>query len=225
MKIKYIVTVPKTDDVKETNLVSDTLKSVTAIIGSSKDEVSVVRYELNKEEEEINKEVLEKTANTFTHIVVINAGSTLKDHFRKTVEEYVGSDVETVFLPIVELYTEEEGNYSFRAFLNSSLWKPYLTDEVGKLDLKLSKRGIDLIQYGALIPLDVIKKYAFKTDIKYYSYFEFFNRILHNGVKVLSIPRTVLTCKKDYELKSVPKDEKIEEFKKTQEVFLDTVNN
>lgn len=225
MKIKYIVTVPKSDDVKETNLVSDTLKSITGIIGSSKDEVSVVRYEPNKEEEEINKEISNKTANTFTHVVIVNAGSTLKDHFRKTAEEYVNTDQETVFLPIVELYTEEEGNYSFRAFLNSSLWKPYLTDEVGKLDLKLSKRGIDLIQYGALIPLNVLQKYPFKQDIKYYSYFEFFNRVLQNDVKVVSIPRTLLVCKKDYELKNVPKDEKLEEFKKTQETVSNVATN
>lgn len=225
MKIKYIVTVPKSDDVKETNQVSDTLKSITTIIGSSKDEVSVVRYELNKEEEEINKEIATKTSDTFTHVVIINAGSTLKDHFRKTVEEYVNTDQETVFLPIVELHTEEEGNYSFRAFLNSSLWKPYLTDEVGKLDLKLSKRGIDLIQYGAIIPLNLLKKFPFKEDIKYYSYFEFFNRILNNNMKVVSIPRTLLLCRKDYELKNVSKDEKLEEFKKTQEMFLSTVSN
>jgi len=224
MKIKYIVTVPKSEDATEANLISETLKSVTTIIGSSRDEVSVVRYELNKEEEEINKEV-NKTADAFTHVVIINAGSTLKDHFRKTVEEYVGSDKETIYLPIVELYTEEAGEYSFRAFLNSSLWKPYLTDEVGKLDLKLSKRGIDLIQYGAIIPLDILKKYSFKEDIKYYSYFEFFNRVLSNEVKVKSIPRTLLLCKKDYELKNVSKDEKLEEFKKTQEVFLTTVVN
>lgn len=224
MKIKYIITVPKTDDVKETNLTSDTLKSVVSTIGITRDEVSIVRYSLNKEEEEINKEIV-KIKDDYTHVIILNAGSSLKDHFRKTVEEYVGSDVEQVFLPIVELHTEEEGNYSFRAFLNSSLWKPYLTDEVGKLDLKLSRRGIDLIQYGAIIPLNVLKKFSFKEDIKYYSYFEFFNRVLHNGVKVVSIPRTLLLCKKDYELKDISKEEKLEEFKKTQEVFLETTTN
>lgn len=215
MKIKYIVTVPKTDDLTETNLISDTLKSVTRIIGTTRDAVATVRYEEGKEEIGINNEVT-NTDDSFTHIVLINAGSSLKDHFRTTAEEYV-IDPKMVYLPLVELYTEEElTGLDFRAFLNSSVWKPYFTDEAGVLDAKLAKRGVDLIHYGAIIPLSVIKTHPLREDIKYYSYFEFFNRILHNNVLVNGVPKAMMKCIKDYELKAIPKEEKMEEFKKAQ---------
>lgn len=217
MKIKYIITVPKTDDLTETNLMSDTLKSITGIIGepSYKDAVATVRFEEGKEEIGINAEV-SNTDDSFTHVVVINAGSSLKDHFRTTAIEYVTYS-NVVYLPLVELYSDEDGaGLDFRAFLNSSVWKPYFTDEPGILDAKLAKRGVDLILYGAIIPLAVLKAHPLKEDIKYYSYFEFFNRIIHNKTQILGLPKTMVKCIKDYELKSVSKEEKIEEFKKAQ---------
>lgn len=215
LKIKYIVTVPKTDDLTETNLTSDTLKSIVGIVGTTRDAVATVRFDEGKEEVEINAEVA-ATDDSFTHVVVINAGSSLKDHFRSTADEYV-TDSEKVYLPLVELYTEEETTgLDFRAFLNSSVWKPYFTDELGILDAKLAKRGVDLILYGAIIPLSVIKAQPLREDIKYYSYFEFFNRILHNKIEIIGLPKTMAKCIKDYELKSIPKDVKIEEFKKAQ---------
>ena len=74
--------------------------------------------------------------------------------------------------------------------------------------------------YGALIPVSVVQKYKFKTDIKYYSFFEYLNRIINSSVPVLGIPKVTLKCIKDYELKGVPKQEKIDFFKKATTDYL-----
>jgi hypothetical protein len=212
MKINYIVTVP--GDLSTMN--QNTLASINANLKED-DKITELCYGTITEEEVLNN-YIKTISPEFTHVVLISDGSFISEVAREIYETYAENN-EEVYLPIVELHSIEEGN-PFRGFLNASLWKPYFAEEVGELDLPLSLKGVDLILYGALIPTSVITKYAFKPEIKYYSFFEYFNRLLNKKVEVIGIPKIVLKCVKDYELKDLPKEEKLSAFKFAQVNYL-----
>ncbi len=183
------------------------------------DKITDLSWMTKTEEETINEYVSTLKEGEFTHICIINDGSILREQAATVTEAYV-EDNETVYLPMVELCNDDKGKPMFKGFLNASIWKPYFAEEAGVLDQTLALRGVDLILYGALIPTSVITKYKFKTDIKYYSFFEYLSRLIHSSVPVLGIPKITLRCIKDYELKDVPKEEKMEFFKKAQSDYL-----
>lgn len=211
-KINYIVTIYC--DTETINTPTKTTEdSIRENLGVE-DKVTNLFWGDKTEEEVINEYISTLKEDEFTHICIINDGSILKDNFSRVMNTYVDNN-ETVYLPIVELNNDSDnkGVLSFKGFLNSSIWKPYFAEEVGVLDLPLSKRGVDLILYGALIPLSVVKKYKFKPEIKYYSSFEFLNRIINSSIPVLGIPKVTFKCITDYELKGVTKEEKVKFFK------------
>lgn len=213
-KINYIISVEGDKGLAQ----EVTRKSIEAVLNPG-DKITEVCYGTQTEEEVLNDHIKTIDSEKFTHIVIVNDGSTLKESAADVVKTYV-DDETTVFLPIVELCEEaKSGKPSFKGFLNSSIWKPYFAESIGTLDLTLCVRGVDLILYGAIIPVAVAQKYTFKTDIKYYSFFEYLSRLVHSEVPVLGIPKLTLRCIKDYELKSVSKEEKLIHFKQAQSSY------
>lgn len=221
MAINYIVTVNGDKGFAK----AETLDSIKKNL-SAGDVITQVCYGTLTEEEALNECV--QHINTSiempcTHIVIINDGSVLKDSVSEVFSIYA-TEEKTILLPIVELFNDinvdKNQVNTFKGFLNASLWKPYFAEEIGVLDSTLCTRGVDLILYGALIPISIAKEYSFKTDIKYYSFFEYLSRVIHNEIPVLGIPKVTLRCVKDYELKDVSKEEKLEWFKKAQSSFL-----
>ena len=211
MKINYIITVYGDKSIPQQN----TLESVNAILKEG-DKVTLLSYGTLSEEEVLNTYIA-TLPTEFTHVVLVSDGSFVSIAAREIYETYA-QDIDKVYLPIVELHSIEENN-PFRGFLNASLWKPYFAEEVGELDLSLSLKGVDLIIYGALIPVSVITKYTFKPEIKYYSFFEYFNRLLSKEITIKGIPKIILKCIKDYELKDVSKEEKLQAFKLAQSSY------
>lgn len=214
MKVNYIITT-----YGDLSLASSTtLDSIKANLKDG-DKITDLSYMTRTEEEVINEYISSLKEGEFTHIMIINDGSTLKDYSSTVLDTYVDND-STVYLPMIELCNEDKGKVSFKGFLNSSIWKPYFAQEVGTLDQTLSLRGVDLILYGALIPLSVVQKHKFKPEIKYYSFFEFLSRIIYSNTSVQGIPKVTLKCIKDYELKEVPKEEKINFFTQATSVYM-----
>jgi len=214
MKTKYLLTVPENVEVDKATVASigeniETKGEIDYAIVSYKDSI----------EDALNAEFDKIKDSTYTHVCIINNGSILRDHARATASKYVDNE-ECVYLPIVELCNEpvKAGeSVVFRGFLNSSVWKPYFATEIGVLDLALSKRGVDLIMDGCYIPKKVATKFKLNPEVKHFSGFEYFNRIISAGVEVVGIPKITLRAIKDYELKNVSKEDKLKYFKLAQE--------
>lgn len=217
-KIKYIVTVEGDLGFAQ----KDTLDSIQANLKEG-DSLSQVCFGTKTEEEALNEYISTLAPNDYTHIVIINDGSLLRDFASRVTEDYI-KELDVVYLPTVELCNEaSKGSVTFKGFLNTSLWKPYMAEETGVLDQSLSVKGADLMLYGALIPVSVVQKYKFKPEVKYYSFFEFLNRLVHMDVPVLGIPKVTLRCIKDYELKDISKEEKLAAWKIATTAYLTPV--
>jgi hypothetical protein len=208
IKINYLVTV----NGDKASAQTDTLEAIKKVL-IAKDKITQVCFGTLSEEEALNAHITSINPGDFTHIVIINNKSLLRDFAAKVNETYV-TDLEAVYIPLVELCNDEkDGKVTFKGFLNSSIWKPYMAEETGILDQALTSKGADLILYGALIPVTVAQKHKFKPEIKHYSFFEYLNRLVNQEVNVIGIPKVTLRCVKDYELKDVPKEEKIAAWK------------
>lgn len=213
-KIKYIVIGAKKEKIKK-----ETLESLESLVDKPETQISFIQVsEKDKEEDLINKEVSE-LGEDIQYVCIIKNNTIFKETSAKTIKEYI-KDSNTVYLPLIEYHGIIENAAGFKGFLNSSLWKPYFAENIGQLDLKLSKRGIDLTIYGAFIPVNILKSNKLKSKISYYSHFEWLNRIIHKEIPVVGIPRTTIKTTFDYELQSVPKEKKIEFFKLAQEDYV-----
>jgi hypothetical protein len=216
-KIKYIIIGAKKEKINK-----ETLESLVALTGKADLQTVFIQVSDKEKEETLINEEISKIEEEIEYICIVKNGSIFKNTFAKTVEDYI-INPNVVYLPLVEYHGVSGETTGFKGFLNSSLWKPYFTENIGELDLKLSKRGVDLTIYGAIIPVNILKNNKFKSTIPYYSYFEWFNRIINKGVTVVGIPRVVVKSMFDYELQSLSKEDKIAFFKQAQEDYVNEV--
>jgi hypothetical protein len=213
-KIKYIIIGAKKEKINK-----ETLESLVALTGKADLQTVFIQVSDKEKEETLINEEISKIEEEIEYVCIVKNGSIFKNTFAKTVEDYI-TNPNVVYLPLVEYHGVSGETTGFKGFLNSSLWKPYFTENIGELDLKLSKRGVDLTIYGAIIPVNILKNNKFKSTIPYYSYFEWFNRIINKGVTVVGIPRVVVKSMFDYELQSLSKEDKIAFFKQAQEDYV-----
>jgi hypothetical protein len=205
-----MVAVPKEGKLQQSTI--DSIKNV------SKEGDQIISFTYSESvEEALNTELEKVNEEDFTHIVLIYNGSVLRTQANDVVTQYIKNN-EAVYLPIVQLNDFESGE--FKGFLNSCIWKPHAAETTGEVTLALAKKGIDLIIDGAYIPVSVAKKFRLKESIKYFSQFEFLSRLTHNNISVFGIPKVTITCNRDFELRDVPKPEKIKYFKEAQESYM-----
>jgi len=216
MKVNYIILTPNKQDV-----LTETNDSVKLIL-TKEDKLSIVEYEDGEEAKAINEYV--KSLIGFTHVCMIPNGSVISESTNTVIKKYMKEE-DSVYLPLVSylvpIPNSETNEYDLKGILNSCIWKPYYAHKVGILNPELALKQIDTTLYGAFIPLTLLQKYLFKEDIKYFSFFEFLNRITYKKEKVIGIPKLGFHLKKDYELKTVENSEKVIWFKKAQESYKD----
>lgn len=214
MKINYIIVTEEKQDI-----LTETSESVNAIL-TEEDKSTVVTYTEDNEAKVINEYV--KDLVGFTHICIVSNGSVISESINTVIKSYI-KDTEAVYLPLVSYLVPvpDTNEYDLKGVLNSCIWKPYLAHKTGVLNLDLSLKQLDTTLYGSFIPLTLLQKYLFKEDIKYFSFFEFLNRITYKKEKVIGIPKIGFHLKKDYELKSVDNKEKVIYFKQAQESYKD----
>jgi hypothetical protein len=92
-----------------------------------------------------------------------------------------------IFLPIVKDINSDD---KFISFMNESVWAYGFTDRQGFLD---NETLLDFQNYqtsGGLFKTKVIKENgSFKSNIKLTFIYEFFLRMTHNGVKIMTVPK------------------------------------
>ena len=106
----------------------------------------------------------------------------------KSVNEYMKTYIDVdVFLPIVRDINVEG---KFISFTNESVWAYGFTEKQGYLDNEVL---LDFQSYqisGGLYRTQVVKDNgSFKENIKLTFGYEFFLRLTHNGVKIMSVPK------------------------------------
>jgi hypothetical protein len=216
MKINYIILTEKKQDIS-----TETKDSVKSIL-TDDDKINTLEYNEWEEVQALNEYI--KTLIGFTHVCIVPNGSVISEVTNTVIKKYI-KDEETVYLPLVSYLVPVPGtepvDYDLKGVLNSCIWKPYLAHKTGILNQELSLKQIDTTLYGAFLPLSILQKYPFKEDIKYFSFFEFLNRITYKKVNVVGIPKLAFHLKKDYELKGVDNKEKVVYFKKAQESYKD----
>lgn len=226
MKLKYIITGPiSIEDSfdKDINQIdTETLDSIEKI--REKDEEIEYAFSFNKADiaTPINEKLIGSVdydiENKVTHYCFIPNGSVFFPHYKKIAKHYV-KDNKTVFLPCVEyLQPNEEGkeDSTFKAFLNTCMWKPYGLSPLGVLNEELAVKQIDTTLYGGLIPTSVYKKYRFKEKILYYTFYEYLNRIASKNVVIKGIPKVLVRCTFDLILGDVDQQEKVKYFRACQ---------
>lgn len=159
----------------------------------------------------------------YDYLFIITNESRIPENFEELLSPYVKDEEnKTMYMPIIELawyINEEDKDISSKGFLNSCLWKPYLTNEIGKLDEKLARRHLDTTLFGCLIPVSLFETFKFNEDLKFFYQFDFLNQITHNETKILGIPKCSLLLAYDYEIKAFNQEEKKEEFKLVQQLI------
>jgi hypothetical protein len=119
---------------------------------------------------------------------ILEVDDEFKPIWLKSVNEYVKTytDVD-VFLPIVRDINVEG---KFISFTNESVWAYGFTEKQGYLDNEVL---LDFQSYqisGGLYRTQVVKDNgSFKENIKLTFGYEFFLRLTHNGVKIMSVPK------------------------------------
>jgi len=179
-----------------------------------------LEYSNEISEEQVVSHYIDNLDKEYSHFCIIPAGSTLSENYTSIVTGYL-KDREAIYLPIVS-YCFEEGSAEeiFKGFLNVFCWKPQHARVIGELTKELALKQVDTTLYGALIPFSVLKTYKLNEKIKYFSQFEYLNRVIKKGVKVLGIPKMLVTLNKDFELKSISKEEKLKYFEQARAEYL-----
>lgn len=119
---------------------------------------------------------------------ILEVDDEFKSIWLKSVNEYskTYTDVD-VFLPIVRDINVEG---KFISFTNESVWAYGFTEKQGYLDNEVL---LDFQSYqisGGLYRTQVVKDNgSFKENIKLTFGYEFFLRLTHNGVKIMSVPK------------------------------------
>ena len=178
-------------------------------------EVMIIQaYSRQEEAKELNKFVA--IYKEYDYLLIITNGSEISRNFDELLNPYVKDEKNKVlYMPLVELGWGIDENKKIRTkgFLNSCLWKSYLTENVGILDEKLAYRQIHTTIFGCLIPCSLFETFKFNEDLKYFYQFDFLNKITHEKIEVVGIPKCSIFLVYDYELKEVSQEEKKEEFK------------
>jgi len=212
MKTKYILIQKKAKDVKAMGALTQVVSpnDIDIVVADEETEASVLNNFFKK-----NISVLKK--KKYTHICLVPAGSFVSKLSEEIFKQYV-TDKDSLYLPFVELNEPANGKEEakFKAFINTSTWKPHGLAELGKVNLNFARAQMDLTLYGALIPVSTIAKFMFKPSIKYYYGYEFLSRIVKNGIKVVSIPKITFTLFKDLTFKEIDGPVKSHFFKAAQ---------
>lgn len=177
---------------------------------------------LDRKEEAVKLNEYFATHKDCDYYFVITNGSEVPKNLEELLVPYMNGEHEsnTVYLPLVELgwyVNEGDKEISSKGFLNSCVWKSYMTEEVGVLDEKLARRQADTIMFGCLLPSVLFQEHKLNEELKFFYQFDFFNKITNLGVKVIGIPKCSLFLSYDYELKDANIEEKREEFKQVQQ--------
>lgn len=196
MKVLYIITYPEGSDIQ-----TDTVTS----LGSQ--EYIELSYKDNKREEALNDLTVPED---ITHFCMIESGNLFKPQFASIYQDYL-VDNTSIYLPIIEYWRHKE----FKGFLNSCIWKPFFNkdNELGTVDIKLAKLGMDLTLEGALIPIAILQKYKFKGTLKFYNHLEFIARVVSKEISVKGMNKTTLIYTRDFNLENVSTEEKREDLK------------
>ena len=219
MKVAYVVT-----GLDATETTGETTASIKK--NDENAEVFVCLYsETKTEAEAVNEwcDKIEQISKDITHICIIPDGSTLSEKWLSIMTAYA-RDEKAIYMPVGGYYYDPENDNQFKGFLNTIMWKPQVAEVVGELTTKLATRQIDHTLYGALIPLYVMKDYKFNKDIKYFSHFEFVNKVLKGDVEIIGVPKVLYNLYKDYELKAVDKEEKMKYFEEARNGYLPMVD-
>lgn len=162
--------------------------------------------------EDYSKLVTDKEKKDYTHVVIIPNGSTIISSYLDICQIYK-EDNDTVILPLVILQTEKT-----KGVLNTCLWNSNLTVQLGELDFELAQKQIDMTLYGAIIPTKYFESKYFNADIKFYQHFYFLNKLTKEEVRVIGVPKTLLTTDVDLSYASIATDEKVKYFTMAKEV-------
>ena len=106
----------------------------------------------------------------------------------KSISEYVKiyPDVD-IFLPIVK---DVNSDGKFTSFTNESAWAYGFSEMQGYIDNEILLEFQNYQTSGGLFRTNVIKENgSFKENIQLTFTYEFFLRMTHNGVKVMTVPR------------------------------------
>jgi hypothetical protein len=119
---------------------------------------------------------------------ILEVDDEYKPIWLKSITEYVKIYADNdVFLPIVK---DTNADDKFISFMNESVWAYGFTDRQGFLD---NETLLDFQNYqasGGLFKTNVIKENgSFKGNIKLTFIYEFFLRMTHNGVKIMTVPK------------------------------------
>jgi hypothetical protein len=106
----------------------------------------------------------------------------------ESINEYVKiyPDV-SIFLPIIK---DVNTDGKFTSFTNESAWAYGFTDMQGYIDNEVLLEFQNYQTSGGLYKTQVIKENgSFKDNIKLTFTYEFFLRMTHNGVRIMTVPR------------------------------------
>lgn len=210
-KKNNIVNPATLDSIKEVFLTGDELETDIPSEGfeSTINDLIATNYEAYK-------------SKGITHVVIVPDESTITKQYRSIVDQYVKGTENVVYLPMVQYFEKvENADPSFRGLLNTCMWKPYgFNNDYGFVNQDLAVKQIDTTLYGAIIPLEVLKQYPFKTKIKHYAFFEYISRVINKGVIVRGIPKITAAYVADDTLRKVSQEEKVKYFTACQKAYL-----
>lgn len=210
MKILYIITQKEGQ--------TDAVEKTTASLNFQEGHLIHVFYSDEISEEAAINKAIENITEDYSHFCILPAGSELRSNYISVIADYL-KDEPAIYLPLVEYCYDESGEESFKGLLNTICWKAHIAREVGVLSLDLSVKQADTTLYGALIASNILRDNKLNEEIKYFSQFEYLNRVNKANISVLGVPKVLFALNKDFELKSVSKDEKIIYFEKAREGY------
>lgn len=119
---------------------------------------------------------------------ILEIDDVYKPIWLKSINEYVKiyPDVD-IFLPIVK---DINPDGKFTSFTNESAWAYGFTDMQGYIDNEVLLEFQNYQTSGGLYRTKVVKENgSFKENIKLTFTYEFFLRMTHNGVRIMTVPR------------------------------------
>jgi hypothetical protein len=219
MEIKYIII----SDRKEIDDL--TFESISAC--TTPEHVITAFYGMENEpksrEESLNQifDSMEEKENSY--VCIIPNGGTIIPHYQSLMEVYnANTTQDELLLPMIQLIDYDESKeIDFRGILHSCVWIPYLAGNYGFLDLNLAIQQIDVTLYGALIPSKIVKQFKLKTELKYFSFFEFYNNLSANEIVIKGVPKLIGSCFIDSDIKEASNQEKTDLFELAKEGYQD----
>ena len=119
---------------------------------------------------------------------ILEVDDEFKPIWLKSVTQYVNENPDVdVFLPIVQ---DVNVNGNFVSFTNESMWAYGFTEKQGFLDNEVLLDYQNYQTSGGLYKTEVIRENgSFKENIKLTFAYEFFLRLTHNGIRVMTVPK------------------------------------